>query len=704
MEEQKPRAARKSRLIVRLGSFLVSHSAFVSVICCVAGCIALLLLPVLAKNTYVSENALMPGSANPMFSNQDVLEANRFVKDIYEKRILKDGSGMEIARLIGKHMKDVGAEVYYHKFKYHNLRFHPLCFFSSTPRTAVLQNSSACILNGVSPVGIIRAPRGDGKESVVLVTPYNSENIKLNEALSLGLAYSVFSLLSRVVWLAKDIVWLAADSRYGEYTSVASWLKDYHNPVFSSDYGKIGIDMCFEKTENHVEDESSFDGAAYDDFKRAGTMAAALVVKVMDKERSERDRVDIYAEASNGQMPNLDLINIVHYLAVHRQGLHVRVGTFGFLLNSALLKHVGKTLQRLTRLAESLNPGWKLGVNSADFVEGTATLASSMYYQALGVPTGPHGAFRDFQIDAITMELTPRTSLTNNNGISSFLLRGGRLIEGVIRSVNNLLEKFHQSFFLYFLTAPNKFVSVGVYMIAFALLVAPLPIVAAALFSSTANARSSTAISNSKPTNSKPVTRSGSWNWLHSAKLVFLVHLWALIVSLLPYLISQVPHTNSTTSMLSWSLSSLLILYLLTRLTKSYVEGYQWEVLKSVMIAAASIGLSLMSIINFSTAQVGSILLVPMCLMVRPLKQPVQASFFLAALLKILNILLAVVAFPPASLAILKGCLRGFESINIGDFWEWSEFLWVWNSATYLFVALVHLPCWYLCVHILLHN
>lgn len=81
----------KPRLIVRLGVFLASHhilfrftlispyvcslnpsfgpfflthpSPFeISVICCFAGIIALLLLPSLAKNTYLSENALIPGN------------------------------------------------------------------------------------------------------------------------------------------------------------------------------------------------------------------------------------------------------------------------------------------------------------------------------------------------------------------------------------------------------------------------------------------------------------------------------------------------------------------------------------------------------------------------------------------------------------------------------------------------------------------
>lgn len=691
-EDQKPPVARKSRLIVRVGSFLVSHSVLVSVISCVAGCTALLMLPVLAKNTYVSENALMPGSANPIFSNYHVLEANRLVKDIYDKRLLEDRAGMEIVKLIRKHMEDVGTEVYYHTFNSHDIQFHPLHFFSSNLHSVALQNSSGCNLNCVSPVGIIRAPRGDGKESIVLVTPYNSENIKLNEALSLGLAYSVFSLLSRVEWLAKDIIWLAADSRCGEYASVASWLKDYHNPAFSNDPGKIGLDMCYENNIFHGEDQTTFDSGGFDDFRRAGTMAAAIVLKVLDNERNDRDRLDIYAEASNGQMPNLDLINIVHYLAVHRHGLHVKVGSFGFLLRSALLRYLGEMLQRVTRLIQSLNPGWNIGINSIDFIEGTATLASSMYSQALGVPTGPHGAFRDFQIDAITMELSPRTSLTNENGISIFLLRGGRLVEGVIRSVNNLLEKFHQSFFLYFLTAPNKFVSVGVYMIPFALLLTPLPITAAALFSCPA-------ASSGKPSTSE------SWNWLYSAKLVFFIHAWALVVSLLPYPISKIPGTCPTTSMLAWVVLSvflLLTLYALAGKLNSRAGGYRWEVHKSVIIAAASIGLSLMSIINFSTAQIGSILLVPMCLTVRPLRKPPKAALFLRTSLEILNIALVLLTFPPVLLAISKGLVRGFESIGAGDFWEWAELLWGWNSATYLYVTLVHLPCWVLCAHILL--
>ncbi|KAL6507301.1 hypothetical protein OROGR_023496 [Orobanche gracilis] len=69
------------RPIMRIGLLLISHSLVVSVVCCATGIVALLLLPVLAKNTYISENALMPGisSASPMLSHNDASDGNRFL-------------------------------------------------------------------------------------------------------------------------------------------------------------------------------------------------------------------------------------------------------------------------------------------------------------------------------------------------------------------------------------------------------------------------------------------------------------------------------------------------------------------------------------------------------------------------------------------------------------------------------------------------
>ncbi|XP_057955064.1 uncharacterized protein LOC131149040 isoform X2 [Malania oleifera] len=599
-------------------------------------------------------------------------------------------------------MADLGAEVSHHKFYPQSDQFHLLHFFSGLDY-GTMQEKFSCSSFGLNTVGIIRAPRGDGKEAIVLVTPYNSAKIDPVEALSLGIAFSVFSLLARVSWLAKDIIWLAADSQFGEYMSVAAWLRDYHTPVLGG-LGKLNAELSDESNTLYELKENKIT----DDFKRAGTMAAALVIKVVNRDGQGEDTLRIYAEASNGQMPNLDLINVVNFLAVHRQGLHVKVEKVLSFIESKWVKIVGEIFELLGKVASTLNPQWKFGIPVADYVQGSATLASSLYFQALGVPTGPHGAFRDYQVDAITLEVSSVASLNNKARKNEFLLRGGRLIEGVIRSVNNLLEKFHQSFFLYLLTSPSKFVSVGVYMIAFALLVAPLPMVAASLY---ADFKKDNAAPRTAFADGDHGVTVNSWKWLPAAKQVFVVHLWGAIVSFLPYFICQMPNCTPKTNVITWvllSMINLFILYLIlgspfSRDTAFQAQKREWAFLKSVMISAAFIGLGLMSVINFATAELGALLMVPMCLIAHPLRLDIRAGNLRSFIRVACNLILGFIGFPPAAFFVFKGIFEGSGNVNIGEFWTWVESLWAWNSATYLYIGMVHLPCWALCIHILFH-
>lgn len=287
----------------------------------------------------------------------------------------------EIPRLIALHMANLGGEVSYHKFQNQPNKFHPLHFFTS-PDAEANRGNETCEPYGTNTVGIIRAPHGDGKEAIVLVTPYNPLNLSQNEALSLGIVHAAFSLLNQVSWLAKDIIWLAADSQYGQYNSVASWLRDYHTPSFGG-FGKSHAGNCHgtnglqeSKLDMIIKTEIS------DTFRRAGTMAAALVIKVADTgEKGEQDVLNIYAEASNGQMPNLDLINVVSYLAVHGQGLRVKMEKVVSLLDSKWLKFIGDVFELVGKIARSLNPQLKFGIPVREYVEGSATLVSSLYNQ-----------------------------------------------------------------------------------------------------------------------------------------------------------------------------------------------------------------------------------------------------------------------------------------------------------------------------------
>ena len=65
----------------------------------------------------------------------------------------------------------------------------------------------------------------------------------------------------------------------------------------------------------------------------------------------------------------------------------------------------------------------------------------SVYYssQGLGVPTGPHGAFRDYQVDAITLEISPKVSLTKMIRRNEFILRGyGCVHQRLVSSISSI--------------------------------------------------------------------------------------------------------------------------------------------------------------------------------------------------------------------------------------------------------------------------
>jgi glycosylphosphatidylinositol transamidase len=93
----------------------------------------------------------------------------------------------------------------------------------------------------------------------------------------------------------------------------------------------------------------------------------------------------MYAEASNGQMPNLDLLNVVHYLAVHRQGFRVNIAAFSSLLSSAWLRVIAESFHNIGTVLRKINPDWKLDITVPDYVEGTANLANSIYNQVIGI-------------------------------------------------------------------------------------------------------------------------------------------------------------------------------------------------------------------------------------------------------------------------------------------------------------------------------
>ncbi|CAH8821526.1 unnamed protein product, partial [Trichobilharzia szidati] len=89
-------------------------------------------------------------------------------------------------------------------------------------------------------------------------------------------------------------------------------------------------------------------------------------------------------------------------------------------------------------------------------------LMEAVWTQSTNSPSGLHGPLINYQIPAIT--LRGNYKKRTDDPRSSEILYVMRLLEGILRSLNNLQERLHQSFWYYLLPNPYRYISIGVYM------------------------------------------------------------------------------------------------------------------------------------------------------------------------------------------------------------------------------------------------
>ncbi|KAJ4428966.1 hypothetical protein ANN_25962 [Periplaneta americana] len=160
--------------------------------------------------------------------------------------------------------------------------------------------------------------------------------------------------------------------------------------------------------------------------------------------------IDVKIEGLNGQLPNLDLVNLVHRMC-SKEGV----------------RHTFKNREN-----SNYRDSFK------EWQHSFKTLMAMVTTQATGVPNGNHGLFHRFGIEAVTLEGFEK----KGKGNPALYFHIGRVLEGLFRSLNNLLERFHQSYFFYLLPATDRYISIGMYMPPLGLLCAGLVIKAFALW------------------------------------------------------------------------------------------------------------------------------------------------------------------------------------------------------------------------------
>jgi glycosylphosphatidylinositol transamidase len=155
---------------------------------------------------------------------------------------------------------------------------------------------------------------------------------------------------------------------------------------------------------------------------KSGALQGAIAIDYAQEHRFES--VHVVYDGINGQLPNLDLINSVVSIAGGQMGM-------------------GVALQEM----------WK---HDDGYPDRLKTMLRGMLKQGLGVASGPHSSFIPYHVDAVTLQ-------PFGEGWQDEMAMG-RVVEGSFRSLNNLLEHLHQSFFFYLLMQRERFVSIGTYL------------------------------------------------------------------------------------------------------------------------------------------------------------------------------------------------------------------------------------------------
>lgn len=381
------------------------------------------------NETYFSENALLPGLVTNEFNGEH--SANQFLKEFRQELEEKyeDTDEMPVTWLVAK-MSQLHLEVYTHNFTLN----YPL--------------GQGQVFKGTNVYGILRAPRTSSLEALVVTAPYRSlsNHQKGTEAgIALMLAFAQFARPQK--YWAKDIIFLITEH---EQLGMQAWLEAYHglqrdSASFYTSLGSFwqpgtsGLDLGklakgFEWITDHSKclDPGTLKG-------RSGSIQAAINLEF---HTPKFKYIEVKIEGLNGQLPNLDLVNLVHKLCV-KSGIH----------------HSYKNSYSWIRTRNKMD----------EWVNGIWTMLGMVSAQIAGVPNGNHGLFHRFGIEAVTLEgreaddpagIPPRVhTLSNGN-----FYRLGITLESVLRSLNNLLERFHQSYFFYMLAATNRFISIGQYM------------------------------------------------------------------------------------------------------------------------------------------------------------------------------------------------------------------------------------------------
>uniref|UniRef100_A0A665W000 GPI-anchor transamidase component GPAA1 n=1 Tax=Echeneis naucrates TaxID=173247 RepID=A0A665W000_ECHNA len=467
-----------------------------------------------------------------------------------------------------------------------------------------------------------------------------------NNNQAVGLLLGLAEYFRNQIYWAKDIIFLVNEH---DLIGMQAWLEGYHHT------NTTGMDW------------SPLQG-------RGGSIQAALSLELSSDIITS---LDLVLEGLNGQLPNLDLANLF----------------YAFCQKIGVLCTIQGKLQR----------------NDWDSVSGYSHAVQTMMLmvmkQASGRPWGDHGLFLRYHIEAATIK-----------GVNSFrqyktdATTIGRLLEGMYRKLNNLLERLHQSYFFYLMPSLSHFVSIGYYMPAFGLLAVILLLRALDLWVqlSTPPQRTEDGVTDIEPvrgTHFKTVA-----DLLSLLTPLVISHLTGVALYMLPIRFQEMAVEHFPVSETEAVVLTAIAVYTaglaLPHNTHRLLSGegteQGWRVLKLVAVLYLAVLLGCTALINFSLGFILALTLVPVAAFVTPHVPKVLSAFILVILSPACTLLFSVFFFQELQempISFQDGWLLFLSVISQGIL-DHS----LYGSLVYPLITLLVYPCWLLFWNILFWN
>lgn len=419
------------------------------------------------------------------------------------------------------------------------------------------------VFKGKNVYGILRAPRIASTEAFVISVPYRPpETVHMDVAAGVPLILAFADFARKQKYWAKDIIFLITEQ---EQLGMQAWLEAYHG-----------------SEDNRVLNAGSLGG-------RAGAIQAAINLEVQS---FDVDHINLKVEGLNGQLPNLDLHNLAQKLS-QKNGIPA-----AYRLSATNQKKPNSYSEKLQNLL------------------------SMVLSQSSGVPNGNHGLFHRYGIEALTLECVKRNGNSRNSaGVGALL----KIVEGISRSLNNLLERFHQSYFFYLLVTHDRFVSIGDYMPSLALMAGALLIKSfihyLGLYYSDDADQSQASLENEE--DDEP-TETSKHSYAPVGIVLLLAHAIGALTTVLPFntaLNNYLHESNLSTQFSLFAIMaciSVLILILPGFITLDVLNA---EILQIVVLLELGTALLTVGMLNFSLGWLLSVAIVPVILLLQPLKR-----------------------------------------------------------------------------------